>query len=608
MWGLVVVSLAACGGTDTSIRYADDDSTAGLDLVGNQDIKDPWGDGKPSWHDNYVPTGDRFELIPLHSPDHPVACEVGKKVSLQVRVFNLTTGVSAQDYPIAMMVVATNPGCTGEPVCGHLLASEAITGSTGIASITFDAKDREDVLYTIVVTGPEANDVQIQVEVGKRQRGDMHISFFPSNPDDLAATPTSMKVVYGKGYRSCANFNVVTPWNDGAGERTVAGLGAVTVFPDLLTSDVYWAYTIGYRMADGAQQLVVWGCTDMVHLMPVEQGPTPVTIQLSLVDYNPTGLYDMTNHIDFSEAIPGVAGQIVDTLEMIFYNPGYALLEGIKFLVSLYISPAITDLAFGLFQDALGNYITNFIFNSAPPELLVFFEAGQDLLQVVNNLELYGELKLSKATNKHSIQGIENWFGIRLHWAWFCGSNPPPGCGTWEFGLDDLGNSDFPLDLVAGQFTAQISGLDDLYIQTHEIKINYGMLILFVINDLILPAVTNYNSLSDLLYSIVDCANLAASLSSGILTGIGISQQDLENFCLQAEAMLLGPVEAMIGGLSFPSNITLSGHCKMRDDNNDLYVDRLTKGIWTGQLTTFNSESGVPEVKPISGDFEATRK
>lgn len=611
MWVAVALCLGAltvaCGGTDTTVHYNDDDSSVTLeDQSSQEDVSGLEGDSKPTF-DGAQPTGDRYKIIPLHSADVPVPCAIGKNVVIQALVMDQWNDEEAQQYAVGMSVVSITPDCTGSEACGTLMAFESMTNTSGIASVTFDGAEAQDTLYTLKLTGVDAQPAYVQVLVGAVTLGDMQIQLNPTNPEELAAAPSSISVYWGKGYRSCTNFSVVNPWTDYEGSSQLPGLASVKVFEDLAVDEVYWAYAIGYRTSDGSQQLTAWGCKDMVTLMPQEQGVTPVTIQLVDVEYIPAGTYDLTNHIDFSDAIPGQAGEIVDLLEMIFYEPGDALMEGIQWLVSQWVSPALVNIVFGAFGDALGDLITQLVFDNAPPELLVFFEAGQDLLQVVDNLEMYGELKLAKTTGS-VIQGIETWYGIRLHWEWFCNENSPEDCGTWEFGLDDLNNSEFPLDLIAGQFTAQVSGLDDLYIGNHEIKINYGQLILFVINDLILPAVTSYDSLTELLYSIIDCHALAQGMSSGILDSIGLTEQGLENFCNQAVTTLISPIETVIGGLDLPSSIWLSGHCTMKDDDGNLYVDRLVDGTWTGYLVTIDPNSGNAENKPIVGDFEATRK
>ncbi len=615
IWIVFFVLPLGCGSTDTTVSYADDpDGKSDLsDASGMQDTGGNEGDTKVK-PDQVIPSGTRYRLIPLHNPDAPAEVGVDKVVQIQIQVMDLLENDIEASYPVAITVNETTPPCAGEE-CGVLLSNEALTNDHGVATVGFKTNQAQNFKYRFKATGPEADPVFVEFFVVPVPLGDIKVVFSPNEPSELAANPSKINVRVGKGHQSCSNFNPVHPWDevsdeDLVGQKTVSGLASTPIFEGLPTDEDYYVFATATMEVEGHDQLVVYGCADMVHLIPQDEGKTQVTLNLNDVYLDPAGTYDMVNHIDFSDAIPGQAGEIIDLIEMVFYNPGAAILTGIKELVSLYISPAITDLAFSLFEDALGNYITNMIFTQAPPEILQFFEAGQELLQIVNNLELYGELKLSKASNIYNIQGVETWYGISLYWTWGCPEEDEPDydpeCGKYSFGTDDLGDTEFPLDLVAGQFHAQISGFDRLIIDQHPLQLNYGKLILFVLNNLILQNLTQYEDLSELLDAIVDCEDLANNLSSNILDGIGISEQDLLSYCETVENTFLAPVESAIGGLSLPSTITLNGDCRMRDDDGDLKVDRLVQGVWTGYISTMNA-NGVPETLPLLGDFSATK-
>ena len=57
----------------------------------------------------------------------------------------------------------------------------------------------------------------------------------------------------------------------------------------------------------------------------------------------------------------------------LFYNPGAIILDLVKELVSQYIGSWVTDIAFGLFEDALGDIITDWLLNNSPDFIQDFF-------------------------------------------------------------------------------------------------------------------------------------------------------------------------------------------------------------------------------------------
>ena len=182
-----------------------------------------------------------------------------------------------------------------------------------------------------------------------------------------------------------------------------------------------------------------------------------------------------------------------------------------------------------------------------------------------------------------------------LYWKLGCPKEDEPGydpdCGAIPFGLQDLEDSDVPMDLITGQFTGMIANFDSLIIDTHYIYLNYGKLILFVINEVLLPAVSGFNSIEDLIYSIIDCESIADGFVGDLLSAIGIDQDDVEGFCLSAVGLIVSPIEEVIGSLKLDSQLRIHGKATLLDDDDDLYVDILENGFWWGHIE-IQSEEG----------------
>jgi hypothetical protein len=158
------------------------------------------------------------------------------------------------------------------------------------------------------------------------------------------------------------------------------------------------------------------------------------------------------------------------------------------------------------------------------------------------------------------------------------------------------------MDIIEGRFTASIQDFDQLDIDNHVIKINYGKLILFALNELVLPALTGEHNLTDAVLSFIDCASIADGIYFSALGTIGISESDIEDFCTGAIEVITRPVTAILGALAVDSQMRMSGHGVMVDSDDDLLVDRFENGSFLG-----NFESDGQLGNPFTGVWSATR-
>src|SRR5690606_18358743 len=199
------------------------------------------------------------------------------------------------------------------------------------------------------------------------------------------------------------------------------------------------------------------------------------------------------------------------------------------------------------------------------------------------------------------------WDGVALYWRLGCPREGEPGydpaCGRNEFSLAAFSDTQFPMDIVEGRFTASIQNFDQLDIDNHTIKINYGKLIIFALNELILPAVSGHDNLEDAILSFVNCASIADSIYFSALGTIGISESDIEGFCTGAIQVIVQPVMFVLGALAVDSQLRLSGHAVLVDADDDLRVDRIERGSFLGHF-----ESDGQQGSPFTGVWSAVRQ
>lgn len=598
LWVLLVTLLASCG-TETLVKWAEGD--AGVDAVGgeiefgSQEVE-PFINPKP---DHYKPEGHRYEIVLLHDTTQPYELYVGDHQPIRAKVIDYAIGGPAVGYPVEYTIAGSNPECKDSPPCARFLVKEGMTDSQGIVSVTFEAGEQGDVLYTAELTGDLAIPATMDLHVKNPPVGTLRVHLAYDGP--VGIKQINVRVL--GGFKSCTNFNPITPWKENlVGEKVAGTVDSTLTFPGLPVAETYTIFATAQKIDTG--HLAASGCTDAVHVVPDEQGETDVTLNLYVLTLNPAGTYDTVNHFDFTGAIPGQAGEIVNFVVNLFYDPGQIIIDLVKELVSQYIGEWVTDAAFSLFEDALAQIVTDWLLNNSPTFVQKFFEAGQDLVQIVKHVELTSELKISKLSSDYYFQGIQTWLGINLYWKWNCNKEDPnfDECGKYPFSLKDLEGDYIPMDLITGQFTGMVANYDNLIIDTHKIYLNYGKLILFVLNNMIIPSVTGFDSLEALLYSVIDCNAVANGFMGSVLDGIGIDKAKVEDFCLTAVSFMISPVEELISGLSLDSRLRVHGKCRMLDETDDLLVDKLVEGLWWGHV-----EVGSEEGAEFEGDFEAVK-
>jgi len=599
-----VAVLASCG-QERVVQYEDFYIVPDLgydpgDVSGGGDLGGVEGGTKP--HQDSLGS-NRYEIILLHDTTQPIPMFVSDHEPIRAKVIDYQTNSPAAFYPVVYEIAGSNPDCPDAPPCGRFLVKEGTTDANGLVSVTFDAGTVGETLYTVELHGQEAATVAADIEVHNPPTGILQVHLQYDGPVEI--TDINVRVMHGSF--TCSNFNPVTPWSkveDIDYQKTVPGISTVPKTEPMLVSQTYLVFATAKTKA--GLHLAAAGCTDAVHILPIEQGLSDVTLKLYVLTLNPAGLYDTINHFDFTDAIPGQVGEIVNFVVDLFYNPGKVIIDGIKVLVSQYVGSWVTDIVFGLFEDALADIITEWLLNNSPDFIQDFFVVGQDLVQIVKNVELTSQLKLSKLNNDYYFSGMQSWQGINLYWKLGCAKEGEPGydpkCGINEFSLQDLADSDVPLDLITGQFNGMIANYDKLIIETHTINLNYGKLILFVINEILLPAVSDFNSIEDLIYSIIDCQAIADGFVGDVLEGIGVDKDQVKDSCTSVVGVFVSPIEEMIDGLALDSKLRVSGNCQMLDENDDLIVDKLIKGIWKGHV-----EIGSEEGSEFEGDFEAVK-
>lgn len=565
-------------------------SSGEYDREGNPEGDKPQEGTESNGGNESIITGlDGLEIIFLHDISTPLYVQANGELEILVKAIDYSTGGPAENIALSWSIVeATGFGAPGDAEMGQ---SVTFTDENGFSSVDFWPNLTPEVTYTVEVVAEDGTAKTIQVEVGNPPLGDLKVWMEYEGPVVL----NSITVTVVDGSFKCSNFNPIAPPVEFFGEKTVLNTASKPLFKDL-DGDKKVTVVAVAKGPNGT--LAGAGCEDAVYIEP--DSTNDITLELFVLTLNPSGTYDLNNTFNLMGSIPGQLGDVLDTLTTLFYNPGQFLVDQIKNLVSQAIGSFLTDLIFGLFEDQLSDLITDWILNDSPGWIQDFFTIGQDLFQVIANLQLTGDLKISKLISDYYVQGEITFTGIVFTWKLNCDKNAPDyeECGLYPFTLEDVGDDDFPLDILEGQWTGSIVSYDELKIDPHTIGLNYGKLILFVFNNLILQELTGENTLVGAVTAIIGCDGIADALGN-----LGIDEEDIYDGCVGAVTLLVLPLESYLLGLETDSLIKLQGTAELRDENSDLIVDKIIDGIWDGQVI-YNGASS----SPFTGTWDATRK
>jgi hypothetical protein len=534
------------------------------------------------------------EIIVLLNTDLPQVIGPTTKLQINARVIDYALG-SPADNVVVTWKISENQGLNG-PGPGLLQAENTATDQAGKTGNVFDPQKGPAVNYKIELSCEGAEPVTVEITVTDTPKG--HIRVHLTYDNQVPLGQVIVRVVPSPF--TCASFKPTQPSNNFIGSKT-GFVSDVPEFQNLAADKKYGVYVIGKDL-DG--HLTAAGCADAI--LVVDKQTTDVTVTLIVLPLLATGQYDMVNHFDFTGAIPGQLGKILDTAVQIFYDPGAFIISQVKNLIKQMLPSIIVDAAFSLFEKQLSQVVTDWLLNKSPSWLQDFFQMGQNVLQIVKNLEMLGILKLFKVSNDFFVKGEIAFTGVNLYWKLGCDKTAPnyKDCGKIPLDMKGAVNApNFPIDkLLAGTLTGTISQQKKLTFDSGTIKLNYGKLILYVLTNVVLKKITGESSFVGAMQKLVNCEGIAKGIGGSILGKLGLSENTVKGVCNSTVALLVLPLEQMLGGLALDSKLALNGSCTMVDLDDDLKVDKLVAGVWVGNIV-----ADAPG-KPFKGDFTATRQ
>lgn len=634
-WMLLPFLVFACGGGagpgGLDIVYGTDEGP--VDAAGDA-IPEDQGDRDPGKRDNLSTRW--FEIVLLHDTSVYLDTSAGGSVRINAKVLDYEKMAPAVGIYVAYEIAEVtdlegNPVTDGDAI---LTGEEIPTDGNGFAQNLFRVGERTDVIYRVLLSLPyenaEEKDLEIRVLSAPCGCATVKLSY------DGALDPSvlhDIEVSVLPGDFECSRLAPEKDVPDAVfQQRTISNLYGQQSF-ECLPSETYltmFARARGPRfMVDGSpvECVVASACSEGVFLQP-EVGCKDLTLKVYQANLNPAGNYDCVDHFDFTNLVKQCAGgdttimQCVTTgsggdlgktvccvlAEMIkfFQTPGYTIIESIADLAKIWLGSIIVDTVINLFKDAVATIITNWLKNSAPDWVTDFFTVGEDMMGAITNLEMLSDLVVMKLNNDLTVQGTQYWTGVALYWKFGCNPGEPgyEECGRHELNMKSIGDPNFPMDLLEGKFTASVADWNRLIVNQHAVKLNYGKLVLYVINELVVASITGgqAHSLKEAAQLWINCKSIANGILGEIASWFGGTRQQIEDVCVGSVDFLFGFVDVFLGALTLDTELSLSGTGMLIDETCDLKVDRITNGKYLGYVQGNSSQAS------ITGTFEAVKK
>lgn len=498
----------------------------------------------------------------------------------------------------------------GDMADSSLSARRTVTDDNGIATVDFIAGV---VLgeFSVQVKNPETRIVEFTVNVVDMPTGNLDISFDYEGPVDLGRL--EVYVIDDADY--CEDPYYLTPPEG--------------VIESGIVNDVFDHFEVGPLLAGSRYSVVVrgrlgfgdnpvlaaGGCVSDVR---IPDGDTlRVAVPTFLLPLNPAGTYSINNTFDFTDAIPGTLGDVINGLVQFFGTRNqereiasllFDVIEGLARDFGGALAGLAVELLRGWIEDELNGVINDWIEDDAPDWVRDFFTIGEDIVGIVAEMEVISRIRISKPRRDGTFDGSQNWIGLAFYWRLPCENDPDPMCGRYEFTMDEIAAAAEGIQLVFGQFTGRIHSYNQGLFDLHTMDLQYGRLILFVLNNIILPFIADgARNLRDALLNLANCPGFANGVTGGRghlrIAGINIVSRDtIEGWCTSGLGIVGDAAQAIIGRLRIDTRLSLQGELVFVEENNDLAVDRIQSGQWTGVIRTSNDEG-----PPFNGSFFGVR-
>ena len=482
-----------------------------------------------------------------------------------------------------------------------LSAATSTTGEDGIGSIRVHAGvARAEFDVTVSVSGQDMiTPVVYHVVVAPKDVADYLVRVNYDGP--LVGLDVDV-LLYTAGSRSCDELvaDIANPSPDMAYlSEMIRQNAADDSFPARRISMHPGDFPIYYAVAFATKEdmTVGYACTDGLPV-EVELGDE-VVIEMQLNNLWPEveGSYELDNLFDLIEGIPDAYEPYIRFIGEFFQSPGGAIVD--------ILSENWDDFADlpSWAREAAGEFINTLIEEYLPPEAQTIFQVGGDLYTTLSKFNADGTMIITENAADDGSLALDNSITLT----------------TFEFTFDETHYRrdlrDYGYSAAEGVWTGHLGFQPDQFgyainIDTFGLMLNYGEILLFVLESVIFPEFIDpsITSFEDFVTWLIDCHDLAIGTADS-----GTIQNIVESVCDSALEYLADYLRDLIVSQSsdISSYFELSTeNCAITDLDHpgDFRIDNIGSYSqpcsWDGTIRIDDDSS---ETNNMNATFNATR-
>jgi len=442
------------------------------------------------------------------------------------------------------------------------------TDGSGVATVTLRSGQRNGQ-FEVHATAPSANEAVFKVSLVSKDDGAVKVTVHYDGGNYGAQEGAFADVQLqlfrqGAGSGPCGALNACDqegfdPYDPTSLPLPACSSHVLNMLPGEHTfssgfkvGDYVSMVAYGRQDYDGTRVPLAWGCwtADENNPQEVVQAGQDLEVDINLQDLTPryAGTYNVVSYFDMLAMVPNDVETWIRDFGNLFRNPGDQLVKWLRNI------PEVEDF-FGSLPAGFGDAITgvlNDILNSLIEEQLPDIvgdirDGVVDVFDILTQLEVHSRLEFGVepgAPPGGSLPGVlvfpacegggsepgegvkpvgqcpqrESWIAIGFNWrnsSMCTDDNASAECTGHR--LYNLATYD-QLDAVQGEFNAYTTRFWDLTIEQHSLTLAWGQLLLFAVEQIILPVMfgSAVDGLDDLLYMLVGGRECIAAAGDNI--------------------------------------------------------------------------------------------
>ncbi len=472
----------------------------------------------------------------------------------------VSLGISANSELKVKLVDGTNKAIAGAAVRYELVpaatppgvqlgAANTFTNSEGIATIAIKAGDNpltdvgtNDIMVS--VNDPDVKDLRFTVAVNAKDSANYQINFTHngtarfSKVDALLFDPGLSCTQIRDQFALSGSLPTAEYTQRGGvdADRTILPV----VFPSQRNGSAYTVVGKAYSEVNENVE-VVFGCTD--NNPPIQNGVS-VIVDVELFDHIPhlKGTFAVSHSFDLRDTLPENIRRIVDIIGRVATDPGSFIVgcgagstgcppngsEGlinilVDFLPDGQFAQTINDilgnnLVRNIVRDSINNLFQDWITSENVPSWATnSVQLTQDIYETLSNFRVQGKIFFNEApiaaVEDGAVIGIipsesarQLWNTVIFRWSRGC-NNQGSACGDIPLTANQVGVSG---SAIEGKFDGTVFNSDQLQINEHSLSLNYGLLLMAVLEKVVLPAIfgSEVDSVDAMLANFIKCDQL----------------------------------------------------------------------------------------------------